>query len=121
MLREQGLDPMLVAELCFRAAELETLKGLLVVKNGRLIAEGYFNVRSVDQKYNLQSVTKSYSLALVGIALDQGCLSSVDQKMMDYFPEFAYQIDDPRKEQITIRDLLQMRRICLGGAHAYLS
>jgi len=57
----------------------------------------------------LQSVTKSYTSALVGIALDQGCLSSVDQKMMDFFPEFAGQIDDPRKEQITIRDLLQMR------------
>jgi CubicO group peptidase (beta-lactamase class C family) len=46
---------------------------------------------------------------LVGIALDQGYLSSVDQKMMDFFPEFAGQITDPRKEQITIRDLLQMR------------
>ena len=29
--------------------------------------------------------------------------------MMDFFPEFTDQIDDPRKEQITIRDLLQMR------------
>ena len=40
---EQGLDPMLVAELYLNAAELETLYGLLVIKNGHLIAEGYFN------------------------------------------------------------------------------
>jgi CubicO group peptidase (beta-lactamase class C family) len=57
----------------------------------------------------VQSVTKSYTSALVGIALDQGYLSSVDQKMLDFFPEVADQITDPRKEQITIRDLLQMR------------
>jgi CubicO group peptidase (beta-lactamase class C family) len=106
---EQGLDPMLLAELYQDAAELETLYGLLVIKNGHLIAEGYFNGGWVEQLSARQSVTKSYTSALVGVALDQGCLSSVDQKMMDFFPDFANQIDDPRKEQITIRDLLQMR------------
>lgn len=106
---EQGLDPMLVAELYLDAAELETLYGLLVIKNGHLIAEAYFNEGAVDQNSLVQSVSKSYISALVGIALDQGCLTSVDQKMMDFFPEFADQITDPRKAQITIRDLLQMR------------
>jgi CubicO group peptidase (beta-lactamase class C family) len=106
---EQGLDPLPVAELYLNAAELETLYGLLVIKNGYLIAEGYFNDGAVEQLSGRQSATKSFTSALVGIALDQGCLSSVDQKMMDFFPEFAGQITDPRKEQITIRDLLQMR------------
>ena len=36
---KQGLDPMLY----FNATKLETLYGLLVIKNGHLIAEGYFN------------------------------------------------------------------------------
>lgn len=106
---EQGLDPMLVAELYHNAAELETLYGLLIVKNGYLIAEDYFNEGSVDRKNELQSATKSVTSALVGVALEQGCLSSVDQKMMAFFPEFSGQLDDPRKEQITIRDMLQMR------------
>jgi CubicO group peptidase (beta-lactamase class C family) len=105
----EGLDPMLLAELYFNAAKLETLYGLLVVKNGRLIAERYFNEGSVDQLSGRQSATKSFVSALVGIALDQGYLSSVDQKMMDFFPELADQITDPRKGQIRIRDLLQMR------------
>jgi CubicO group peptidase (beta-lactamase class C family) len=106
---EQGLDPMLVAELYLEATGSSTLYGLLVIKNGHLIAEGYFNEGAVDQLSGRQSVTKSYTSALVGVALDQGYLSSVDQKMMDFFPELAGQIDDPRKEGITIRDLLQMR------------
>jgi CubicO group peptidase (beta-lactamase class C family) len=106
---EQGLDPMLVAEMYRDAAELETLYSLLVVKNGYLVAETYFNEGSVDQKARLQSVTKSVTSAMVGIALEQGCLSSVDQKMLDSFPDVADQITDPRKAQITIRDLLEMR------------
>ena len=106
---EQGLDPMLVAELYFNATRLSRLYGLLVIKNGYLVAERYFNEGAVDRKNQLQSATKSYTSALVGIALDQGCLSSLDQKMIDFFPEYTDQIDDPRKEQITIRDMLQMR------------
>ena len=106
---EQGLDPMLLAKLYCEAAELETLYGLLVIKNGYLVAEKYFNEGSIDQLSGRQSSTKSFTSALVGIALDQGCLQSVDQKMMDFFPEFAQEIQDSRKEQITIRHLLQMR------------
>jgi len=105
----QGLDPMLVAEMYYKAAELETIYSLLVIKNGYLIAEDYFNEGSVDQKDRLQSVTKSYTSALVGIALEQGCLSSVDQKLLDFFPKVAGKITDPRKEQITIRNMLEMR------------
>ncbi|WP_420645379.1 serine hydrolase domain-containing protein [Candidatus Leptofilum sp.] len=106
---EEGVDPLLVAEMYHDAAELETLYGLLVVKNGRLIAEGYFNEGSIDEQFDRASATKSFTSALVGIALEQGCLSSVDQKMIDFFPEYADQITDPRKAEITIRDLLQMR------------
>ena len=106
---EQGLDPMLVAELYLDATGLSTLYGVLVIKNDHLIAEGYFNEGAVEQQSARQSVTKSYTSALVGVALDQGYLSSVDQKMIDFFPEFTGQIDDPRKQQITIGDLLQMR------------
>lgn len=105
----QGLDPMLVAELYLDATGLSTLYGLLVIKNGHLIAEKYFNEGSMTQKALLQSASKSYTSALVGIALDRGCLSSVDQKMMQFFPELADRIVDPRKREISIRHLLQMR------------
>lgn len=106
---DQGLDPMLVARLYHDAADLETLYGLLVVKDGFLVAEDYFNGGSVDQKALLQSAAKSITSALVGVALDQGCLSSVDQKMMDFFPDYADQIVDSRKREITLKDMLQMR------------
>ena len=106
---EQGLDPELVAKLYYNASKLETIYSLLVFKNGYLVAEDYFNIGSVEQKVNIHSVTKSYTSALVGVALAQGYLSSLDQKMMEFFPEFAERVTDPRKKQITIRQMLQMR------------
>ena len=106
---EQGLDPKLVDELYRDADELDTLYNLLIIKNGYLIAEKYFNEGSIDLKSRVQSVTKSYTSALVGLALEQGYLSSLDQKMIEFFPELEGKITDPRKKQITIRHLLQMR------------
>ena len=105
----ESLDPNLVAELYFKAAKLSTLYGLLVIKNGNLVAEGYFTEGAADRETVLASVTKSYTSALVGIAIEQGHLADLDQKMIDFFPEFADQITDPRKLQITIRQMLQMR------------
>ena len=106
---DQGLDPMLVARLYHDAADLETLYSVLVVKDGFLVAEDYFNQGSLEQKALLQSVAKSVTSAMVGIALDQGCLSDVEQKLVDFFPDYADQMADPRKGQITIREMLQMR------------
>lgn len=106
---EQGLDPALVADLFLDASELETLYALLVVKNGHLVAEGYFNDGAVDRQNLLQSASKSFTSALVGLAIDLGCLSGIDQRMMEFFPELADSVKDVRKEQITVRDLLQMR------------
>ena len=106
---QQGLDPELTAELYCNAEKLPTLYGLLVIKNGYLVAEKYFNEGAIDHKNFVQSVTKSCTSALVGIALDQGCLTSLDQKLVDFFPSLNRPFDDPRKEQVTLRQMLQMR------------
>ena len=106
---EQGLDAKLVNHLYRDAEELDTLYGLLVIKNGYLVAEKYYKGRSLNSTDPLASVTKSFTSALAGIALEQGCLESLDVKMVDFFPEYAGQLEDPRKEQITLRQMLQMR------------
>ena len=106
---EQGLDPELVAQLYLNAQDVETINALLVIKNGYLVAEDYFNGGSIDQANRIQSATKSYTSALTGIALKEGCLESVDQKMIEFFPELEDRITDPRKKEITIKQMLQMR------------
>jgi CubicO group peptidase (beta-lactamase class C family) len=87
-----------------------TIRSLLVYKHGELVAERYFNHKK--DKYNpsephgLQSATKSINSLLVGILLDKGYIKSLDQKVVSFFPE--YEITDPLKNSITIRDLLLM-------------
>ncbi|MEZ4633429.1 MAG: serine hydrolase [Caldilineaceae bacterium] len=105
---EQGLDPLLVDALYVDAANLETLKGLLVIKNGQLVAEGYFN-DGADDKARLQSVTKSITSASAGLALAEGCFSDIEQPIIDYFPSCGSDRRCARKAEITIRHLLQMR------------
>lgn len=104
-----GLDPALVAELFLDARAVEKLYALVVVKDGRLVAEGYFNGVRRQDKTHLQSVTKSFTSAAVGIALAEGCLESVDQKLVEFFPEFVPKLSDARKKLVTVRQLLQMR------------
>jgi CubicO group peptidase (beta-lactamase class C family) len=105
----EGIDPLAVAQLFSRAAELETIYGLLVVRNGRLIAEDYWHGSGSWHDSDVQSVTKSFTGALVGLAIAQGYIESVDQPMTDFFPELVDQVRDPRKMDITVRHLLQMR------------
>ncbi len=100
-----------MAEAYLDASGLQTLYGLLVIKNGHLIAEGYFNEGGVnfEQLSGRQSATKGFVSALVGVALDQGCLTSVDQEGAGVLPGACRTDRRPRKEQITVRHLLRMR------------
>ncbi|WP_165784524.1 serine hydrolase [Zhengella mangrovi] len=105
----EGLDPMLVAEFYRDAEALPRLYSVLVVKNGKLVAERYFNEGGIDTPSLMQSVVKSYFSALVGVAHQRGCLPDPDQPVIKFFPELADRITDPRKLTITVRHLLQMR------------
>lgn len=106
---EVGLDPIAVAKLYYNASELETIYSLLVLKDGHLIGEDYWHGSGVTHRTRIQSVAKSITSAMVGIAINQGYLTGVDQNMMDFFPELVDQVSDPRKFDITIEHLLQMR------------
>ena len=107
--QEQGLDPDLIEDLYDEAEDLDTLYALLVIKNGYLISEEYFNGGSANQKTLLQSVSKSFITALIELAIHQGCISGIDQKMVEFFPDVTGEIADTRKNQITIEQMMQMR------------
>jgi CubicO group peptidase (beta-lactamase class C family) len=69
----------------------------------RLAYSRYFN-------HDVASVTKSITSLLVGVAIEQGYLKGVDEKVLPYFPEYLpLSVADERKENITIEDLLTMQ------------
>lgn len=105
----QGLDKLKIDAACRKAREIGSVDALLVIRNGYLVAEEYYNGNDRNDPHQLWSVTKSFLSALVGIALDKGLIDDLDDKVMDYLPEYSYTGMDPRLNDITIRNLLSMR------------
>jgi CubicO group peptidase (beta-lactamase class C family) len=105
----QGLDPELLAR-ADRAIEAEypNIYSLLVVGHGYLVFEKYYRGHDRSDQYNIKSITKSVTSALIGIALEQRSLSSLDQRVVEYLPEYAGRPIDERKQAITLRHLLTM-------------
>ena len=90
------------------AAALTRLKSLLVSRRGALVLERYYNGARATQLANIKSASKSVISALVGIAIGKGHLKSVNQPIVEYFPELAKD-PEPKKRDITVEDLLTMR------------
>ena len=91
------------------ATKLSRLHSLLVSVRGERVFEQYFNGTKPTRQANIKSASKSVISALVGIAVDQGKIPSVQQPINVYFPELLKDEKDPLKRQITIEDLLTMR------------
>ena len=105
----EGLNPAGLAQLdAHIQAQLPHVRSLLIARHGHLVFEKYYGDASQDSLQNLQSMTKSVSSALVGIALKKGLIPSLDRKALDYFPEYRDVLTDPRAADITIRNLLTM-------------
>ena len=89
------------------------LRGLLVVKDDKLIIEKYFKGTDKYDAFNVHSITKSITSALVGIGIDKGIIPSEEENVMTYFPEYQHQVDS-LKNELTIKHLLTMKG---GFAH----
>ncbi len=99
-----------MARLIREGEEFPNLHSLLVVRNGYLVIEEYFGGHDADDLHDLQSVTKSFTSAAVGIAVGGGKIKGVDARVLGFFPDAAG-IDNlnDRKRAITIENLLTMR------------
>ena len=96
------------------------IHSILILRNNKLIYEKYFQGEDAifpnpagvidhnrETLHDCRSVTKSIVSACVGIALEQGKIHSLDDKIFDYFPTYSsYAIGD--RANITIKDLLTM-------------
>ena len=101
-----AVDPRLVAALTrFDADEHRDLQGVVVMREGQIVAERYFNSASADTLYDVRSAGKSITALLVGIAIDQGAIRSVDEPVATYWPEAI----NSAIGDVSLRDVLTMR------------
>jgi CubicO group peptidase (beta-lactamase class C family) len=78
--------------------------GLLVVKDGKVLLERYGMGETADDRWTTMSVTKSVTSTLVGAAIKDGAISSLDAQVTDYLPELKGSAYDG----VTVRQLLTM-------------
>lgn len=80
---------------------------LIVIKKDTIIYENYFNGFSRDSYFHSQSMAKSFISFLIGAAIDDGLIKSIDDPITNYIPELLER--DERFKKITIKNLLEMR------------
>ena len=103
----QGVDSQGIIQL-LEANIPVGLNSLLIMKNGYLITEAYYHDFNADMPHFQASVTKSITAALVGIAIEEGYIKNIDQRVIDFFPEVDIS-NDILKETMTIRHLMEMK------------
>lgn len=83
--------------------EYKNMNGMLVVQKGNIIFEKYYNDYGPNDTFHVASVTKTIISALIGICIDKGYIKSVDQRVIEFFPEY-----NCNSSEITVRHLLTM-------------
>ncbi|GAA3413256.1 serine hydrolase domain-containing protein [Paenibacillus hodogayensis] len=89
-------------------AEYSNISSIVIARNGYIAYETYLKGYSPDDTHHVASVTKSILSALIGIAIDAGFIQHVDQKVLDFFPDYVPDAADRQKQEITLRHLLTM-------------
>lgn len=82
--------------------------GMVVRKNGKTVYENYYNGYTAYNTVHIASVTKSFISTLIGIAIDKGYINGVDQKILDYFPDYTIVRGEKIIQQVTLKDMMTM-------------
>ena len=91
---------------CNKDRSKESIKSVLVSKDGEVVQETYFNGSSAEEIANVQSLTKSIMSILVGIAIDKKMIKNEDETIEQYFQEEWPNVEGENKKTITIKHLL---------------
>ena len=80
---------------------------LMLLRDGEVLAEGWWAPYSADRVHLLYSLSKSFTSTAVGLAVDEGMLS-LDDTVLSHFPELDDEIIDPRSRRMLVRHVLAM-------------
>ena len=78
--------------------------GLMILKDGEVLYENYWNKNKENSRHIIWSVSKSFLSALVGIALDEGLIDDINDPIIKYLKDF----EGTGYEGVSIKNLLQM-------------
>lgn len=89
-------------------SDYKNIAGMQISYNGAIIYEKYRNECTADTRMHIYSVTKSIVSVLIGIAIDKGYITSVQQKVLTFFPEYIPKRGEKTIQDVTLENLLTM-------------
>lgn len=108
----QGLNSKIIAQadsfLSSYNKQNPLTHSILIIRNGKIVHEKYYNRFLKNRLNNLKSVTKSVVSILIGIAIDKKLIIDENQKLSDLMPELFDDKLDPDKKEITLKQILTM-------------
>jgi CubicO group peptidase (beta-lactamase class C family) len=84
------------------------IHGLLIIRSGYLVLEMYTPPFQATSRHYIASATKSFTSALIGIAIEKGAIRGLDAHLLDFFSGRTFANPDPRKQEIKLEHLLTM-------------
>jgi CubicO group peptidase (beta-lactamase class C family) len=108
---QQGMNSSRLADLFEKLEDIDSpIDGLLIIRNGYIVAEHYPSyIYGQDDAHEINSVTKSIMSAVTGVAINEGYIKSVDDRIYDYFPDRKVENMDEHKKSLTVEDFLTMK------------
>lgn len=83
------------------------MHGLMILRHGKLLAEGWWAPYGPRLRHGLQSHSKTYAVTAVGILYTEGKVR-LDERIIDIFPEYAPENPSENLKLLTVRDVLCM-------------
>ena len=93
------------------AIEIGTFKNInsvIVIRDGQLLIERYYNGAERDSTHNPRSVGKTFTSAILGIAIEEGYVESLDQPIGDFYDLKSFDNYSDKKASVTLRHLITM-------------
>ena len=106
---DQGLRAGAVADALQAGEALPGLRALLVARRGVLVAERYYGGATAEDLQPINSATKSVCSLLVGLALRDARLSSLDDTVAQLIPQALAEVPDSPAASVTLRQILSGR------------
>lgn len=104
----QGMSSVQLDEFWDQMNERADLGGFVLIRNGYLLYEVYYPGVGPDYLWRLASIAKSFTAGVLGVAMANGYITSINNSVLDYFSDRTFANPDPRKDAMTIRHLLTM-------------
>jgi CubicO group peptidase (beta-lactamase class C family) len=82
--------------------------GIVVLKDGKTQFESYYHDCTARSTLHVFSVTKSIISILIGIAIDKGYIQSINQNVLDFFPDYVVKSGEKTIQKVRLKDLLTM-------------